>query len=732
MASQLRSHVVFHLTGRPDAAAALPAGLRPALLAPYRNLDTVRHDFPVVFASGAGEYVVSLSSVVDGALRTAAPAGTAGEGMRKRALQVEREVRARVMAGAAGTLRALWDGAVEKLRPADQADAYLRDMKRVGDALAVDGELAGCDAALAARFVRHAWLIAQRDKARAARERIERLVLLLQNILRADYARSPAATTPAQLEASFGVAHRGLFDFTAMSRLLHQAQPRGGLVPQRRRRIEETIAVLQSQSFFGPEEGPDQTPFGDCIFDSTGAALDAFMHRLPDMVAVHKALQVAELEADGQYVEALHDPIFAAMGEQSLTIEALQFFPDFLVCTTTAAAGSNAALTEALSSGVPLKVLVQLDDLLEQAAPGRARFASGLRGVNLATAAMSLGEAFVLQSPVSNLLQARDAVQRGLRYAGPALFSVYAGPPASQAVVPTYLVAAAAMQSRAFPAFCYDPAAGTDTASRFSLAGNPQVERDWPVETLNYADADLQSVTEEVAFTFADFALCDMRCAGHFHVVPRADWDAGLVPAAAWLGDPPADPSAGVPSIAAVDDADLLCRLVVDDALMRAALRCRESWHRLQELAGIRDPRLERALAKERQAWEDAHAREVAAAQAAAPAPVVAAAEAQAQVAAPAAAAPAEAPAEPARNPDEAYIETIRCSSCNECTLAAPKMFAYNEDKQAYIKDLKAGTYRQLVEAAESCQVSVIHPGKPWDPNEPGLEELIERAKPFI
>jgi hypothetical protein len=59
-------------------------------------------------------------------------------------------------------------------------------------------------------------------------------------------------------------------------------------------------------------------------------------------------------------------------------------------------------------------------------------------------------------------------------------------------------------------------------------------------------------------------------------------------------------------------------------------------------------------------------------------------------------------------------------------------MFAYNENKQAYIKDLKAGTYAQLVEAAESCQVSIIHPGKPWNPAEPGLAELMERAKPFL
>ena len=59
-------------------------------------------------------------------------------------------------------------------------------------------------------------------------------------------------------------------------------------------------------------------------------------------------------------------------------------------------------------------------------------------------------------------------------------------------------------------------------------------------------------------------------------------------------------------------------------------------------------------------------------------------------------------------------------------------MFAYNKDKQAYIADLSAGTYRQLVEAAESCQVSVIHPGKPRNPKEPGLDELLKRAEPFL
>jgi hypothetical protein len=59
------------------------------------------------------------------------------------------------------------------------------------------------------------------------------------------------------------------------------------------------------------------------------------------------------------------------------------------------------------------------------------------------------------------------------------------------------------------------------------------------------------------------------------------------------------------------------------------------------------------------------------------------------------------------------------------------KMFAYNENKQAYIADPDAGTFKDLVEAAESCQVAIIHPGKPRNAKEAGLDELMRRAEAF-
>ena len=72
-------------------------------------------------------------------------------------------------------------------------------------------------------------------------------------------------------------------------------------------------------------------------------------------------------------------------------------------------------------------------------------------------------------------------------------------------------------------------------ATRFSFENNRNAESDWPVETFEYADEDLQRVREDVRFTYADFVLCDRRHAHHFAVVPRERWTAAMVPVADWL-----------------------------------------------------------------------------------------------------------------------------------------------------------------------------------------------------
>jgi pyruvate-ferredoxin/flavodoxin oxidoreductase len=79
----------------------------------------------------------------------------------------------------------------------------------------------------------------------------------------------------------------------------------------------------------------------------------------------------------------------------------------------------------------------------------------------------------------------------------------------------------------------------------------------------------------------------------------------------------------------------------------------------------------------------------------------------------------------------EPYIDSARCTSCNECTNLNGKMFAYNASKQATIKDPRAGTFQQLVLAAERCPVGIIHPGTPLNPKEKDLAKWVKRAEPF-
>jgi pyruvate-ferredoxin/flavodoxin oxidoreductase len=79
----------------------------------------------------------------------------------------------------------------------------------------------------------------------------------------------------------------------------------------------------------------------------------------------------------------------------------------------------------------------------------------------------------------------------------------------------------------------------------------------------------------------------------------------------------------------------------------------------------------------------------------------------------------------------EPWIETARCTSCNECTNINGRLFAYDDNKQAYIKDALAGTFAEIVQAAERCPAGIIHPGDPLNPNEKNLDKWVKRAEPF-
>jgi hypothetical protein len=636
MHADFPAQLAFHLTGQQLPPMEARAG--PALLARYRDLAALRYDFPLVLSKEGT--IHSLSALVDEALQ--------GKDDKTRALALRREREIR----SAGSR--VWNGPV---------------------ALSAAGDLADCDEGLPGRLVAHVWRALQEKRAQALRERIEALVARLSEILAADYARSDEARSEQGLRASFGGRDDSI-DFGALAGLLKRAVPERPMAESRRRRIASLLGELRSQHF------------GPFVYDSCAEALAAYRARLPQLIALSKAIAAARLEAAGEYAEARHDAFFQTCGATLLEAEGLADFPGTLVHLDGSVPDSQ--LAEILALGMPVKVLVQFDDILSRSPVGRPGF--GLRSHALAGMALALPDVYVLQCCASDLFKLKGEIRKGLEYPGAALFSVFSGASGESGTLPPYLVAPRRI---ALPAFCYDPAA--EMSARFSLAGNPQPEQDWPLHSLVFEDEALQRLREQVGFTLADFVACDGRYAGWFARVPKERCNGAMVPLREHLAAPAPGAPDKVPYVLLAGKDNVLHKAIVADELVGEARRCLEFWRSLQGRVSKKE-----AVVVEKPAVE--------------PPP------------------PAPAPITEAPKPksDEAYIETPRCTTCEECVKINNRMFVYDANKQAYIADLAAGTYRELVEAAESCQVSIIHPGKPRNPQEPGLDELVARAEPFL
>jgi len=740
------SLTAFHLTGEKHATGLeLPEDviLRPALFGAYRDLSKLRYDFPVVLTNEGtgGRFVVSLKEITDRLLQAIAPEGPVGERLRQQVLGIEQTIRELVAGGRKGTLLSLWDAAQRKMvlrTEKAERNTLKTNLALARTALDCDGQVVGFDYELPGRFMTHVWAISQQIKERRLRTRIERLEQKLSDILRVDYMHSDKARTSDSLKQSVGLSDHDMFDFEAMSQILGTTPVGGPLPLKRRRRICAAREVLQSRlkaiSADASGEKNRRTLEKKYVFGNCAKALSAYQDRLPETVELVKAISVAELETENRYSEAKHGPYFNRFSEKSLGPDDVAMFPSYLICLSGGikSAVEQKALFDILSSDLPFKILVQCDEILEELSAGPGQGLPGLSDHRLASLALGLDDAFVLQAGASNLYRLRTLVRRGMASRAPAVFSVFSGAmktardseDENNGVVP-YLIAAAAVEGRAFPCYCYDPGAASDWPARFLLDGNPQADKDWPSHELYYEDMECQRGAEKIVFTLVDFAACDRRCAEHFAPVPAAAWHDEMVPVDEFLELDEGEAATRVPYIWMIDQNNNLLRAVVEDRLIAMTQRRLNHWRILQQRG---QPAKTDTRTPPGAPQDDLQQKPPAGA---GHAQVDQQAEGKAAAAAAAAAPQETAPPLAAAAPGEAYIDTPRCTTCNECTEINNKMFTYNENMQAYIADLEAGTYRQLVEAAETCQVCIIHPGLPKDQNEPGLEDLVARAEPF-
>lgn len=733
----------FYLTGRRmDTRLGHVEGLalRSAQFAAYRDLHELRYDYPLVLVDSVdfASTVRSLSGVVDDLLATVA-VGPDGDRIRHHAMLLERQVRIHADAGVA-RLSAVWGSCVQELTGEDPDELLADSLARLTAARTVDGDLVACTSQTPRQVIGHLWGLVQRQRMGLLAARISYLRQGLQDILDAEHANSAAGLASDRLADSLGPVFEAELDVESLSRMLTERRPRLVLADSRRERVCRLLDVLTTQRFV--PDGTEPAPAAELVerfefaYSSSIEALAAYHDRRAATTELAKALVIAGMETDGRYREEIHDALFEKWSVEDLETDLLRLFPEYLVRVDaeTMSAAESVALLEAIASGLPIKVLVQVNDLLHDSSSDRRRPDDGLSAWMLANAARANGDSFVMQCSSASLYHARDRIVSGSMAHGAALFVVYAGGGQWLGEVPPYLASAAATESRVFPSFVYDPAHGRTWADRFSLACNPALERDWPVRPLDYEDHELQRVALELPFTAADFWAGDARMLSHLALASEEAQGGTVVPFAEHLASDPQVWADELPYVLMISEDNRLHRVLVDRPLVRAAQRVVERWHRLQELGGVHNSHVARELARQQKEFE-AQREDLLTRQA--PAPAAPAGAPSSGTAPPTGTAPATADLEDdllepqAHDPYLPWIETARCSTCNECTMLNDRMFAYNDNRQAYIADPDAGTYAELVEAAESCQVAIIHPGKPRNPAEPGLAELIKRAEPF-
>jgi ferredoxin len=496
---------------------------------------------------------------------------------------------------------------------------------------------------------------------------------------------------------------------------------------------------------------------------------------------VFAAIRIAELDLADGYDPTRHDSLIQAFDWEVFSREELLALPPIIALETAdRLAGEGMLCISRLQlSGRPVAVIVIVQPAMNPGIPEHRdqlmgwRFEMGYRGISHRESIVHQTAAVRPEHMLAGYERSLDSTRASLHIIASGETTEHESPPLG-----AWLHTSAAIEGRAHPLFHYDPGLGTSWARRFDFAGNPQPGSDWPVYELPCRASDGSEQTLELAFTFADYLLLESQFHAHFRVLPDAFDGGELIPVNDYFALSMNEALRHVPYIRAVDGSGQLHRLAITRHL---AFACRDRlgfWRILQELAGVRNEhvelavteeraRLERAFAEERAKLEEQHAAELddvrrnaaseamqrlaqklmntdvdaLAAQTIAPARPAPPAKSAASPEAPTAEqeAPeeaAEAPPEPAaeeedEGPQEPWIDSILCTSCNDCLNINNRLFVYNGNKQAVIGDPSAGTYKQLVEAAEKCPARCIHPGTPLNADEPDLEDLKQRAKKF-
>ncbi|MCG6968985.1 MAG: 2-oxoacid:acceptor oxidoreductase family protein [Gammaproteobacteria bacterium] len=498
---------------------------------------------------------------------------------------------------------------------------------------------------------------------------------------------------------------------------------------------------------------PYPFPWTSHLFqDSPSVAMGIFEGHMAKMAEGFKTVRMAELELNGSFNHQEHDDFFRRFSWKDFSEE------EYLLCPPVVSIGGDGAmydigfqnLSRMMMSGVPVKVLV-LDTQVYSNTGGQActsgfmaqvsdmapfgKTAQGKEEIRkeMSLIAMAHRTSYVLQSAISSTTHLLEGFIEGLNSRRPAIFNIYSVCQPEHGVPDhaSHQQSKLAVESRAYPLFKFNPDAGVTFKDCIDLSGNPAIDDEWPTYSIHYGETECQQTSVDLPMTFADFALTEGRFRKHFRKAPRDTWNESMIPLHEYLHLNASDREDRLPYILAVDSKNHLSRVMVSGQLVKATEERRDFWLQLKSLSGDEQAVDIARVAEEARvdmaqkltssllalASGGGNLNDITHALSATPGQSGAKVNTNAQA--------------PCDDYEPVWIDTPECTSCDECIEINARIFAYDDHKHAYIVDPKAGTYKDIVRAAEKCTAGAIHPGTPFNRSEKDIDKWMQRAAKY-
>jgi ferredoxin len=773
----------------------LPKDLFPAIMAPLFTNKMVGTDFPVWVADeefkGETGHCLSLKEILTNTLYEIAPGEEDAHILKEnieRMLHIANDLlKEKSPQLFQSVILQVLDQLEKQLDVSgDEVQSFNKDLKNLKAALPNSGALLSYSNNTSLQIL-DAAIVALLNKTRKdLKHDIKQLKCRLNDLLRVEREKGPERKNPDKMKDSLGFVD-DMMNFGELSSIL----PGGGaenMGEERTLRIakvvkdlEEGEAILDQQGFLfiddllANKENIDwKSLFGyaDIKKFKAGKGCDSisscFNDNIDTWTQLFIAKRIGELEFENKYQADVHDEFYAHFTWESLSKEELNACPQFIMIVDDVQlfdAEFN-QLSKMLSSNIPVKIVaLKQDNPINASQNGSAKKISTLHAhTELGALMLSYKNIYVAQSTSITPKFLFNGFTDGLNAFAPAFFyllnvdeKVHENP---------YLYTSAVVESRDFPGFTFNGLLGTPWGSRFGIDNNPQPEFKWPNHELTITDANGNNKEMEFPFTFADQAVLNSAYHKHFSLVDAAYWNENLIPITDYMENSIEDNISNVPFIWMMNTDNELQKVAVSWPMVLATQERQDFWRFLQENSGINNYHVELAVEKAKVELQEEHnkaledkdieyraeiqdIRDEEAGKVmenltsillnldttnvvtpSAPTPAVSdSSETDADDTT--GTTPEEVPQNTGMLSNDPYIDTAMCTSCNECINMNGKLFIYNADKMAEIGDPAAGTFLELVEAAELCPVAIIHPGSPLNPDEADLESLVERAAKF-